>query len=248
MHRITVTVLLLGSMFFAFTSSAQDIDPKSEDYYGISPYVYCGGNPMGATDVDGKKLKVEGESRDQLIKDLATVFGDKTSLLYFNDDGFLQLRGMDNAFKKGLDKDQVKAFKGLFKAMKDAQITKIEYTDQVQITTNDGGTQNMDLVKSFGGGAYFARESTIYISPKAGDIDISLDNFSSSGSLFQMVKIEQNTTSVLFHEIGERNLGQNNYRGTVIDYENTVRSVIGLSKRPYDIYHSNIIPTHEQDY
>ena len=28
-------------------------DPKSEDYYGISPYVYCGGNPMARVDTNG---------------------------------------------------------------------------------------------------------------------------------------------------------------------------------------------------
>ena len=29
-------------------------DPQSEKYYGVSPYAYCGGNPLGATDREGE--------------------------------------------------------------------------------------------------------------------------------------------------------------------------------------------------
>ena len=48
--------------------------------------------------------------------------------------------------------------------------------------------------------------------------------------------VQQNTTSTLFHEIGERNTPRNVLqRGVVIDYENYVRRIIGLPHRPYDI-------------
>ena len=30
------------------------MDPLCEKYYHISPYAYCGGNPVNAVDVDGK--------------------------------------------------------------------------------------------------------------------------------------------------------------------------------------------------
>ena len=48
--------------------------------------------------------------------------------------------------------------------------------------------------------------------------------------------VQQNTTSTLFHEIGERNTPRRVLqRGVVIDYENYVRRILGLPHRPYDI-------------
>ncbi len=32
------------------------IDPKSEKYYGMSPYVYCADNPMKYVDPDGNEI------------------------------------------------------------------------------------------------------------------------------------------------------------------------------------------------
>lgn len=55
--------------------------------------------------------------------------------------------------------------------------------------------------------------------------------------------IKQNSTSLLFHEIGERITSNKTYRGAAIDYENNVRRIMDLSLRPYDIQHSKIIIT-----
>ena len=33
------------------------VDPLSEKYYGVSPYAYCGNNPMNAFDPDGRKVR-----------------------------------------------------------------------------------------------------------------------------------------------------------------------------------------------
>ena len=32
------------------------IDPHAENYYHLSPYSYCGGNPVNAIDPDGRKI------------------------------------------------------------------------------------------------------------------------------------------------------------------------------------------------
>lgn len=49
--------------------------------------------------------------------------------------------------------------------------------------------------------------------------------------------IKQTTTTNLFHEFGEVNQGVNQYRGGAIDYENTIRRILKMKPRPYDIYH-----------
>ena len=34
------------------------VDPLAEKYYGISPYVYCAGNPMKFIDPDGREIVI----------------------------------------------------------------------------------------------------------------------------------------------------------------------------------------------
>ena len=39
------------------------IDPLAEKYYGISPYAYCGGDPVNRIDLTGKYIQfAEGSS------------------------------------------------------------------------------------------------------------------------------------------------------------------------------------------
>ncbi len=49
--------------YFAMMPSWDRIDPLSEKYYGISPYAYCGGDPVNRIDPTGKYIKfAEGSS------------------------------------------------------------------------------------------------------------------------------------------------------------------------------------------
>lgn len=45
--------------YFAMMPSWDRIDPLAERYYGISPYMFCLGNPTNLTDLDGKKVKLQ---------------------------------------------------------------------------------------------------------------------------------------------------------------------------------------------
>ncbi len=83
--------------------------------------------------------------------------------------------------------------------------------------------------------------SSIAPNVKSVDVLLNVEDVRVTGSLFQTV--EQNTTTALFHEIGERNSRSSvEYRGGVIDYENYVRKIIGLPVRPYDLNHKPYIP------
>ena len=51
-------------------------------------------------------------------------------------------------------------------------------------------------------------------------------------------RINFNTTTILFHEIGEARIGKAVKRSSAVDYENIVRKILGMEKRPYDAAHS----------
>ena len=49
--------------YFAMMPSWDRIDPLAEKYYGISPYAYCGGDPVNRIDLTGKYIQfAEGSS------------------------------------------------------------------------------------------------------------------------------------------------------------------------------------------
>ena len=220
------------------------MDPLCEKYYSISPYAYCNNNPVNYVDPDGREVQVAKEYQEQFRNDLQNVFGDRINMLSFNDNGTLQLDGKTKDFTKEMTKDQKEAFKGLNKAMNDKQVTSVVYADNYNITVN-GEVKSVDIVKEYGGGLYSKTDNLIIIAPSVRSVDVTLDQIqiTADGLGFPSQNVQQNTTSTLFHEIGERNTTNINFRGVVIDFENYVRRTIGLPVRPYDLNHSKTIKT-----
>jgi hypothetical protein len=213
-------------------------------YPSLSSYAYCGNNPVNRIDPDGQEMRVAEGYREQFTNDLYNVFGDKTDQFSFNENGTLQLEGKAKDFTKGMTKDQKAAFKGLNKAMSDKQVTSVVYENTQDLTIN-GETKSVDIVAEFGGGLYSKTDNMIVIAPNVGTVNVRLDEMQIvNGTIgFPTQDVQQNTTSTLFHEIGERNTKNTTFRGAVIDFENRARKVIGLPVRPYDLNHSKTVPT-----
>ena len=57
--------------YFAMMPSWDRIDPLSEKYYGISPYAYCGGDPVNHGDYNGKMLYPEDNQSWSFMVSLA---------------------------------------------------------------------------------------------------------------------------------------------------------------------------------
>jgi len=216
------------------------MDPLAEKYYGVTPYAQWANNPVRYVDLRGDSISVAEEYREQFMSDMQNAFGGKASSLSFNASGNLVLDGKAKDFTKGMSKDQKSSFKGLNKAMTDKQTTSVVYADNYDLTVG-GEVRSVDIVGEFGGGVYSKTDNTIVISPNVGSVNVTLDQIQLG---FSTQNVQQNTTSALFHEIGERNTTNINFRGTVIDYENYVRRIIGLPVRPYDLNHSKTIRTY----
>ncbi len=63
------------------------VDPLAEKYYSISPYAYCGGNPVNRIDPDGRYFQVAQNARAETLKNInslaAGTFGiNKSGNLY----------------------------------------------------------------------------------------------------------------------------------------------------------------------
>ena len=59
------------------------MDPLCEKYYNISPYVYCGNNPINAFDPDGRELYLVGSHDEQmaLLQVLQSLTNDKLYMI-----------------------------------------------------------------------------------------------------------------------------------------------------------------------
>jgi RHS repeat-associated protein len=220
------------------------IDRFAEKYYSLSPYCYAALNPINNIDINGDSISVAMEHREQFMTDMRNIFGDKASSLSFNENGNLILNEKTKDFTKGMTKDQKQTFKGLSKAMDDKQTTTVVYANTQDLTV-DGQTKSVDIVKEFGGGVYSKTDNMIVIAPNVGTVNVTLDEmqFVNGKIGFSTQDVQQNTTSTLFHEIGEINTKSNSYRGKVIDYENHVRKIIGFPLRPFDLNHSKKVKT-----
>ena len=211
-------------------------DPLAEKYYSISPYAFCNNNPVNFVDPDGRDIRVANQYQKQFIADLSAIFADKTEAFSFEGDKLL-LNVSKRDFMSGLNRDQKVLFKGLFKALSDETKTSIVYENYVSFEDN-GELKSIDVIQEYGGGLSTKDKCMIVVAPDAGNVQVWPDVIPSIPQ-----EVQQNTASVLFHEIGERNESNETNRGSVITYENHARRILNLPKRPYDWNHSNTVPT-----
>lgn len=219
------------------------IDRFAEKYLDFSPYQYAANNPILYIDVNGDSINVAEGHREAFNNDLQKVFGDNSKSFSYNKSGNLVFNGKT----KDLTKDQKAVFKGMNTLMSEETTTNVVYAESH--TVGEGANTETLNTAEFGGaltrkGVMEGGESQNYIvvSPTISDVNVSLDGVMDIMTNKQ-ANVKQNTTSGLFHEIGEAITTDLEYRGAVIDYENTARKVIVLPLRPYDLNHSKTIKT-----
>ena len=191
---------------------------------------------MNFVDPDGRDIRVANQYQKQFIADLSAIFADKAEAFSFEGDKLL-LNVSKRDFMSGLNRDQKVLFKGLFKALSDETKTSIVYENYVSYEDN-GELKSIDVIQEYGGGLSTKDKCMIVVAPDAGNVQVWPDVIPSIPQ-----EVQQNTASVLFHEIGERNESNETNRGSVITYENHARRILNLPKRPYDWNHTNTVPT-----
>ena len=77
------------------------MDPLCEKYYHISPYAYCGGNPVNRVDPDGRTVVADSLAQQNIIN---TLTEKETKYVRFNKDGVLNAKRLNrsNIFLKFL--------------------------------------------------------------------------------------------------------------------------------------------------
>ena len=218
-------------------------DRFAEKYWDFSPYQYAANNPILYIDVNGDSINVAEKYREAFMNDLQKVYGDNSKSFSFNESGNLVFNG-----KAGdLTEDQQAVFEGMNTLMSEETTTNVAYEES--ITVGEGKKAETLNTAEFGGALTRVgvkvggeKQNFIVISPKISDVSVSLDGVMDILSNKQEL-VKQNTTSGLFHEIGEAITKDLNYRGGVIDYENKARKLIPLPQRPYDLNHSKTVKT-----
>lgn len=218
-------------------------DRLAEKYWDFSPYQYAANNPILYIDVNGDSINVAEKYKEAFTNDLQKVYGDNAKSFSFNKSGNLVFNG-----KVGdLTKDQQGVFEGMNTLMSEETITNVAYEES--LTVGEGKNAETLNTAEFGGALTKKgvevggeKQNYIVISPKISDVNVSLDGIMDILSNKQEL-VKQNTTSGLFHEIGEVITKDLNYRSGVIDYENKARKIIALPQRPYDLNHSKTVKT-----
>ena len=92
--------------YYAAMGRFQTVDPLCEKYYWISPYAYCGGNPVNRTDPDGMKWKnqKEDEAYAKIVITAANKkISSKTKTLESQEKQLAKLKANENPNQKKID-------------------------------------------------------------------------------------------------------------------------------------------------
>jgi len=224
-------------------------DRFAEKYYSHSPYSYAIGNPVRFIDINGDSISVDEQYRDQYNSSLSDVFGVHASNFSYTESGMLVYSGNS----QDLNRQQRKILKGMSKVMAESTITEIHYTDTHTMTDNAGNKTSINLkgLRSDGvailGSENNMDRNYIVISPTPSptiNVDVVTDAYYSYDPLvpggparFQSATVPTNSTDLMFHELGHV-VYQGRTQDRVLDFNNIVRTQIGLPKRPYDETHN----------
>lgn len=223
------------------------MDPLCEKYYHISPYAYCGGNPVKFIDLNGDSISVATEYRGMFMKCLSDIFGDFSNGFDFNDSGMLIYNGPTNGMNKGMRK----LFKGIVKLLGSKTITEVIFG------TQSDGISNDELNRNSGGVSVLTMDtesrllrSTILVDPNASDSfkvnEVTQKYYDYEGiphlgiNMFIPKTCKTNITDRLFHEFGEVIYDKSN-KYNVIQYNNHARKLLNLPARKPDQNHNRLI-------
>ena len=130
-------------MYDDFTGRWFVPDPLAEKYASMSPYMYCGGNPILMVDVDGQEVKPKGAKELEMIQN--TIPAELRSFVRVNDHGNID-KSLINSYNGNINSGN---YNNLKQMVNSNLIVEVELNNEFTYMMRDGnlGVANMSYNK-----------------------------------------------------------------------------------------------------
>ena len=178
-----------GSRYYSSDLSIWlSVDPMSDKYPSLSPYVYCADNPVRCVDPNGEKIVVDGDDASDVVTQINNKTSEKFNV-FIDDNGNMDYSGkaktkIDRFLKKAIKQENVKV---IIKAN----------NNQETFTTYDGKKYNyykdeegVMAAGAYGGSVYHdgSADSYQYVDPKrSADLDMMVGDNEPGGFLLHEI-------------------------------------------------------------
>ena len=113
------------------------VDPLCEKYYNISPYVYCGNNPVNAIDPDGRKVKPAGDAALNMIQN--TLPSETRQYVVLDSDGLIDEEKLNSYSGSSENYDNLKAL------VESNYVVEVRLDDNFDFADSDGNIGNQGM-------------------------------------------------------------------------------------------------------
>ena len=183
------------------------MDPLCEQYYHISPYAYCAGDPVNRIDPDGKRIFITGNHANDALSQIQSRIGNSI-MLSLNEDGSLSYINESGKKLRSLSK-------------KVASIIDDPNTDVIMGTRDSYGTSNGRLLI---GGSFMGNR--VEKGPD-GEVTRVITNQEINTEVLSKVDTYVKLGTSIMHELTE------SYEGAKIAWKKSISIPIGDEKNKY---------------
>ena len=127
------------------------MDPLTEKYYDVSPYAYCGNNPVNAIDPDGRKLALTSNITMSLATIQSTLPQSLRSYVRLQD-GYIDLKFLEKGLST-MNGNISGNYQALYNIVSDSRTVEFSITDKPN-AVNASGSPSTDLI-NFGPTEFF---------------------------------------------------------------------------------------------
>ena len=127
-------------MYDNFTGRWFVPDPLAEKYASMSPYMYCGGNPILMVDVDGQEVKPKGAKELEMIQN--TIPAELRSFVRVNDHGNID-KSLINSYNGNINSGN---YNNLKQMVNSNLIVEVELNNEFTYMMRDGNLGGCEYV------------------------------------------------------------------------------------------------------
>ena len=204
------------------------VDPMADKYPGVSPYTYCGNNPVKLVDPDGREIYLLGDAWQTAIAFLQKIC--PNIHLIVGEDGLLSYEVKDNVKYSRKGEAKLSSGEKLLCKIIDSRTICISFTVN---NANEFQKSNGESLRTVLGGGFGGSEYN-------GNGTADAEQFVSMNYVYKYFDYED-IGDLILHEVTEAYCGAqisiDNKRNTCIPYVSTLDKKINCSD--YDKAHNN---------